>query len=194
MTEEEKKKYHHLRDKGVIKIRLNPEEKTLLDIKMKEEDWSNTSGFVKYILFGIDTERETRKLIKEKNPEKIGTLIFNELSELNNTLKYFKYRYEKDLQQLYREEGVDVKAWINATKEPHRKAIAKMTDITDYCRTIMHNLGLHVGTTKETEIKETKPETPIYQEPYEEPKRRGQKYYDQIAAELAKENLIQIEL
>lgn len=139
-----KKAYHRQRDKSVIKIRVNAAEKTLLDIAMKDEDWENVSGFIKYRLFGFEPDEAVRKIIKEKDKGKTEILLYNELKELNANLAFFKFRYDKDMRQLFREEGVNVEAWIKATRRTFLMAERSMKDILTYCKEIAQELKIDI--------------------------------------------------
>lgn len=144
-----KKEYYKSKDKGRIVVRLNPEEKTLLELAMREEEWNNVSGFIKYKLFGFDTDYKIKKVITSRNGENIALLIQNELAELNNNLAYFRYRYDRDMNQLYREEGVNVQDWKNATVDWHKRALEKMKDIYQSIKDISRELDIEISRSSE---------------------------------------------
>ena len=85
---QDKKEYFKMSDRKVARIRLNAEERTLLQSMMRDDDWDNTSGYIKYKLFGIDTERKINELIKRKDIAELAILLRNEIMDLT---EYFIY-------------------------------------------------------------------------------------------------------
>ena len=143
--DEKRKTYMRAKDSQVIHLRLNAKEKTLLDIDMKNEEWDNISGYIKYKLFGTDVEEKISKLIKKKQPEEIIQLLINELKQLNSLLVFLTFRYDKDMRQLYREEGVNPKEWIDATRPVFLKATAGLKDIFHSNIEIAKALGIEIS-------------------------------------------------
>lgn len=105
----QKKEYFKSKDQMSVRIRLNSEEQSVLNSMMKEEGWENKSGYIKYILFGDDPNIRYNKIVKKKDPNEILMICAMMLRELNMYLNYIRYRYEKDMNQLYLEQGVDIK-------------------------------------------------------------------------------------
>lgn len=128
MDEENKKKYQKKMDASRIHLRLNAREKSVLENKMKEEGWENMSGYIRCKLFGIEPDREVQKLISSKDPWAIANLLRNMVFELTENYLYVKFRYNKDMAQLYREEGADVKEWARATNKWYA-ALTKKTEL-----------------------------------------------------------------
>lgn len=139
---EDKKNYFQIVDRKVAKIRLNVEEMTLLQTAMRKENWQNTSGFIKYKLFGIDPERKIDELIKRKETAELAILLRNEIMALTDNFVYFRYRYDKDMNQLYREEGVNLQDWITATNRWHQEMSSRIQEVLTLCRKIADELGL----------------------------------------------------
>jgi len=75
--------YHAMANKNKISIKFTPDERALLETEMFKEDWTNTSSFIKYRLFGYN-KTEMKKNSLFKNKDKIGIILF-----LNNYLKNF---------------------------------------------------------------------------------------------------------
>ena len=144
MDKDEKQKYFNSKSNQMIRIRFTPEERTLLEDKMREEDWENMSSFIKYKIFGSNAEEKIEKRIKTKDPQTILSYLVNLLKKLNGYLEYFKYRYEKDMQQLYREEGADEKKWINATRKWNLKALHEAQKVAAIITQIAETMGLKV--------------------------------------------------
>ena len=134
--EKDKKVYNDQRKKQVMHVRFNPKEIALLKKMMKDEGWNNTSGFIKYKLFGLEEEEQYETLLKSKKPEDIGIVIAEGLRGLNIFLTYINHRYEKDMQQLWREEGVDVRRWENNTRKWLIRATLLLKDILYACKKI----------------------------------------------------------
>ena len=139
------KEYRKMIKKRVVTISFNAEEKTLLDVAMNKEGWDNVSGFIKHKLFGLAIDEKIQKLTTSKRPKEVPILLFNELKQLNEQLTFQNYRYEKDMQQLYREPGVISQVWIDATKKYHVEAIDIMKDIYKMCEVIARNLGIDIS-------------------------------------------------
>lgn len=145
MDKENLKEYRKQKDKFFIGVHLKRDEYSIVENELKNGDWGNISGYIKYRLFGLDPGRKLRKQIEEKNTAKLVTILKNCVLDLAAKTDYFRFRYEKDMNQLYSEEGVDINKWINATNQ-WRKAldadvnevlgtirkIAKVLDLDDY--------------------------------------------------------------
>ena len=142
---ENKKQYHRAKDRSVIKIRINTKERIVLDDQMKKDEWENVSGFIKYKLFGDDLDTAYKKIVKEASPEDLVSLCRKELRDLNVFLIYIRFRYEKDMKQLYREEGVDIKKWIKATEKWHQNSVALLKDVYTSFREIANHLGIDIS-------------------------------------------------
>jgi len=146
-TSEEKKEnrnaYFREANKNCLKIRVTPEERTLLSEQMKDEGWTNMTGYVKYKLFGLEPENELEKIIETKNPEPIGRLLLNRILDFSNYYRYVCYRYEKDMSQLYREEGVDIDQWRKATNRWHLTLIKKTEDMLGGIVRVAKSIGLN---------------------------------------------------
>ena len=139
---QDKKEYFKMCNRKVTSIRLNAEERTLLQSMMRDDDWDNTSGYIKYKLFGIDTERKINELIKRKDIAELAILLRNEIMDLTEYFIYFRYRYDKDMNQLWKEEGVDLKAWTAATNHWHHEVAQRTQEVLNICRKIASELQL----------------------------------------------------
>jgi len=123
-------------------MRFNSTEKAIFADMMNKEGWENTSGFIKNKLFGMDPEYRLQQAIKTKDPSTIAITLREHVLNLVDQYDYILYRYNKDMQQLYREEGVDVKKWISSTNRWH-SALAKETQsMLRLIRMIADELGL----------------------------------------------------
>ena len=137
-----RKQYMKTVNKNRAIIRMSPEEKTLLQEEMRQNGWDNLSGFIKYKLFGLDPDRKIESLIKSGNPDSIALLLRNQLMDLTSQYIYIRSRYDRDMSQLYREEGVDLKRWSKATNKWHA-ALVKATNASfALLRKVAAQLGL----------------------------------------------------
>lgn len=140
---ENKKNYFKDAAKKGIFIRVTPEEKTLLLEQMKAEGWTNITGYIKYKLFGLDPEDKLDKIIETRDAEAIGRLLFNQMLDYTNYYRYVCYRYDKDMAQLYREEGVDLDQWRKVTNRWHMTLIKKTEDMLGGIVRISQSIGLN---------------------------------------------------
>lgn len=117
-------------------------EKSVLDDMMSREGWEMTSGFIKYKVFGIDPEYKLLRQIETRDPSSIAIILRDHVLELVNKYEYFLFRYNKDMNQLYREEGVDTDKWIAKTNRWHSSLVKETQDMLILLRTIAKELGL----------------------------------------------------
>lgn len=140
--EQVRKEYMKMRNKSLIKIRFTPKEKTLLETMMRKEGWGNVSGFIRYKLFGFDPDEKIKLLIDEKDADGIAALLKNCALSLADLYMYVIYRYDKDMAQLYREEGVDLKAWAGKTNKWHSELVKQTEEYLKLMRRVAEALGL----------------------------------------------------
>ena len=140
----ERTEYYKQRNKNIVKFRVSAHEKTILDIAMKDEGWENVSGYIKYKLFGASTDDKIQKIVKGKRMKEISILLFNEMKQLNEQLEFINYRYNKDMEQLFREPGVRPKVWIEATKKSHIEATDMIKGVYKMCELIARTLGIDI--------------------------------------------------
>lgn len=145
MKKENQTEYFRKKNKNKIQIRLSFNELSILENEMKKEEWENISGYIRYRLFGMDPTKKIRKQIAGKEPEDLVNMLKNAVLELAAKADYYRFRYDKDMSQLYREEGVDIKKWIEATNKWRRtidndfmevfstiRQIAKVLELDEY--------------------------------------------------------------
>lgn len=140
--EETRKEYMRFKNRSLINIRLNKEEKSLLETGMSKEGWTSTSGYIKRKLFGKDPEKKIDAIIKGKDTGDILTIIKNEVLNLSAEYIYLTYRYDKDMATLYREEGVDVKKWRQTTNHWHAELAKATSEMFKTLRKIMRALDM----------------------------------------------------
>ena len=138
-----RKQYMKTVNKNRAIIRMSPEEKTLLQEEMRQNGWDNLSGFIKYKLFGLDPDRKIESLIKSGNPDSIALLLRNQLMDLTSQYIYIRYRYDRDMNQLYREEGVNLKEWTKATNKWHSALVKATNESFALLRKVAVQLGLN---------------------------------------------------
>ena len=139
---EDKTQYNKYKNKSVFSIRFSPVEKSLLESMMSQEGWESMSGYIKNKLFGEDPDYKLQKRIETKDPGTIAITLKDNVLELVNQYDYVLYRYNKDMQQLYREEGVDVKKWISSTNRWHSTLAKETQSMLRLIRMIADELGL----------------------------------------------------
>ena len=123
---EDKKNYFKMKNQGRTSIRWTPEERARLEEMMQEDGWENLSGFIKFKVFGTyDIEDKVKSLIDKKDTTFIVLLMKNMTLDIAAHYEYFLERYRKDMNQLWKEEGVNFKKWISATN----RWMAEMTKV-----------------------------------------------------------------
>lgn len=85
---EDEKLYQRLKDKMAVKVRFSYKELSLLKMMMRDEDWENTAGFIRYKLFGYDPEKRLRSQLKKANEFDVITLV----QELETRLEDYEIR------------------------------------------------------------------------------------------------------
>lgn len=138
-----RKQYMKTVNKNRVIIRMSPEEKTLLQEEMRQNGWDNLSGFIKYKLFGLDPDQRIDSLIKSGDPESIALLLRNRLMDLTGQYIYIRYRYDRDMNQLYREEGVNLKEWTKATEKWLSALVSATNESFALLRKVAVKLGLN---------------------------------------------------
>ncbi len=139
---EDKKNYYKMVNTKVVRLRLTSNEMALLQSMMHKMGAENTSAFIRYKLFGLDPDRKVNELIKRKDTDELVILLRNQILDLTEYLIYFRSRYEKDMRQLYKEEGVDVEKWQRATNYWHSKVDERIGEVLSICRKVARELNL----------------------------------------------------
>lgn len=139
---EDKKNYYKMVNTKVVRLRLTSNEMALLQSMMHKMGAENTSAFIRYKLFGLDPDRKVNELIKRKDTDELVILLRNQILDLTEYLIYFRSRYEKDMRQLYKEEGVDVEKWQRATNYWHSKVDDRIGEVLSICRKVARELNL----------------------------------------------------
>lgn len=139
---EDKKNYYKMVNKKVVQLRMSANEMALLQSMMHKMGAENISAFIRYKLFGLDPDRKVNELIKQKNTDDLVILLRNQIMDLTEYFIYYYGRYEKDMQQLYREEGVDVDKWKAATNRWHSEVAERIGEVLKICRKIAKELKL----------------------------------------------------
>lgn len=105
-----RQQYEKRKNGGYIMLRLNPEEKTVLDSMMKSDGWENAAGFVKDKVFGNRVSIEYQKIIRKAEPADIQSLVQNFMDNLVKQLAYTNYCLEHELQEIKKnsDEGEDL--------------------------------------------------------------------------------------
>ena len=140
---EDKKNYFKMVDRKVVQLRMSANEMALLQSMMHKMGAENISAFIRYKLFGLDPDRKVNELIKQKNTDDLVILLRNQIMDLTEYFIYYYGRYEKDMQQLYREEGVDIEKWKTATNRWHSEVAERISEVLIICKKIAKELKLN---------------------------------------------------
>lgn len=146
--EDNRREHQKMRDKWAPHIRFSVSERAMLENLMAAEGWENVSGFIKYKLFGSDEDEELERQIDTRDPAVIATFLLKSVLELTDVYMYVKYRYDKDMNQLYREEGVDVNEWKKATN----KWLSELTKRTETHLTLIRRIADSLGLENYTDL------------------------------------------
>lgn len=116
-----KKEYD--RRRNFVLISLNSSESSLLEIEMKKCEATVKSSFIKYKLFGLDSEDKFQRTLSNVTSESdIKTIIEKEVKELNNAIDYINIRFNREIEAFQADfAGADDKRAIN-------KRVAIMND------------------------------------------------------------------
>lgn len=161
---EDRKLNQDMRNKSVINIRFSAEELALLQNMMAKDGWSNTSGFIKSVLFNDNPDKRIKETIKRGEPSEIGNLLRNVSMDIANHFMYFHARYDKDMRQLYREEGTDLNKWIAKTNKWHSEMTKHLQKYLGLVADIADALGLDSYTDLPSTHMEIDPETATKEE------------------------------
>lgn len=129
-------------DRKTLQIRINANEKTLIETGMRREGWTNRSGYIKYHLFGFNPDAKTDKLVERADTDELAILLRNQVLDLTEQYMYIRERYERDMTQLWKEEGVDMNKWTSATNHWHAELAKRTQEMLALCRKIASRLGL----------------------------------------------------
>jgi len=122
---------------------MSANELALLQSMMHKMGAENMSAFIRYKLFGLDPDRKINELIKQKNTDDLVILLRNQIMDLTEYFIYYYNRYEKDMRQLYREEGVDIEKWKTATNRWHSEVAERIGEVLNICRKVAKELNLN---------------------------------------------------
>lgn len=94
---ERQRLYQQKQDRNSVKIRLSIEERTAIDLRMKEEEWTNRASFLREAIFSTPAWQTVQN--KVKNGDKLDFLIALEgyMSGLIENYKYIISTYEGQL-------------------------------------------------------------------------------------------------
>lgn len=139
----DRKAYSKLTNQNIVRVRMSAKERALLRVQMSAEGWTNMSAFIRHQLFGLNPDRKIDALIKTRSPDSIALLLRYQLMELTSQYIYIRSRYDRDMSQLYKEEGVDLKEWTKVTNKWHA-ALVKATNASFLLlRKVAVQLGLN---------------------------------------------------
>ena len=129
-------------DKSRVHIRLSAKLLAILEADMRKFGFINVSGYIKYKVFGLEPERRVSEMIRRKSQDELTILLRNEVMALTECFIYIRMRYEKDMNQLWKEEGVNLSQWISATNHWQSETSKRMEELLNTVRAIAAKLGL----------------------------------------------------
>lgn len=92
--------YHRMANKNKISIKLNPEERALIEIGMIENGWENLSSYIKYKLFGWELSSKRNAIISEKKTLAIPVILNSLLLDLLEHIRYFTTAFDKEIEAI----------------------------------------------------------------------------------------------
>ena len=139
--------YHTMSNKRKISIKLNPDERALLQLDMSQEGWSNVSGYIKYRLFGFDkTNAKKNALILKKDKDGIVTLLNNYLKSFVDYTGFAITAFKKELAKLAAsqpwEDAETIKKRINVVRKWVHTVDKKMNSVLLLLIKTSDSLGL----------------------------------------------------
>ena len=106
MNPEDKKYLKKEYDKRriIVPMSLNSSEQSMLEIEMKKVKATVMSSFMKYKLFGLDSEETFQKRLKAiTKVDDIKIILKNEIAELNNAIDYINLRFNREIDAFQKE-------------------------------------------------------------------------------------------
>lgn len=138
--EEDKKLYQKIYREGTVKFRISPEEASLIESMMLEEEYVNMSEFIRIKLFGKNVETSVRRRLKARDKWYILSEIKNQMRRLNADYRYVRQVMPKDIATAIANQNV------KQLTELDRKWLAKLQESTEEVNNnliaIMYALGI----------------------------------------------------
>lgn len=139
-----------------ITLRLSKEEKVNLSKMMKEEEWSNVAGFIKYKLFGEKADAVYARMKRNSEPEDISIIMKILMESLVNEIGYLNYRFNYELERLDKNsDKLDDKIAkkILSTMTQWKKNIMERTEQICYdCQDILRYIDIKIDKIKKENI------------------------------------------
>ena len=148
-----KKAYFAMKNKQVINIRLNPEERSRLEIDMQAEGWKRVSTYIKHRL-GLLGGKESivKEIVATKSPDVIGILLKNELIHVAEQFRFFNISYSEATSGFADETEEKVIQMIQGTQKMHSKTIGLFREMMLVCNSIVKGIGIKKSPSKFLEI------------------------------------------
>lgn len=128
-------------------IRLSIEEDIVLKKMMSDEEWVNTSGFIKEKVFGNRVNTEYARIIRNAEKKDITTLMQVLMDALVKQLAYLNYRFEYELQDLKNHNDMNGelrKRLIKRMSECRWDVLERTEHIVRDCDKILQRLNIQV--------------------------------------------------
>ena len=82
-----------------ISLKLDPDERALLQIGMIQEGWTNMSAYIKTKVFGFDPSKKRDRIIAKKNGEEIAIVLSNHIDSLISYNRYVLTAFKEEVLQ-----------------------------------------------------------------------------------------------
>lgn len=171
-----------------IHLNLNAEELTVLKDWMREKDWENASGFIKYRLFGNNVSSSYQKVInKAKEPEELQGPLKELFTEYNAQLIYMNLRFEEIFKELMAAKSQNKSLRMKVAKletvidSYNEKAVYMLENF----QTILNRMGIMVKANLNEDVRKIPYETLVKMVPWHDTQ---SKYAKELARRIVEEN------
>lgn len=158
-TRDKELKKEYDRRRNVVLVSLNSSESSLLEIEMKKFEATVKSSFIKYKLFGLDSEDKFLRTLGNVSSESdIKIIIKNEIEELNNAIDYINIRFNREIEAFQADfAGADDQRAINkrvAIMNDWQQSLQNKTDkIFLDLQTLLNRMDIMVERKKQEEVR-----------------------------------------
>jgi len=140
-----------------VPIRLNTEERIILEKKMKEEEWENAAGYIRSKVFPKNIKGEYEKILKSGDQKIVMPALSVLMEELTKQIGYLNYRFDYSLSQLEKNcdltNNIDARKMVMLLREYQQSILKRTEKITFDCETILRFLKIKFENTKKENIR-----------------------------------------
>jgi len=150
-------KQRYDRSRKIIPLRLSVKEQIFLERMMKDEDWENASGFIRYKLFREMEQTNFRKMIRRADNDDIQIIMKTLLDNLSREIGYLNYRFNYELERLEENQGKFTERMAKKilwTMGQYRKNVMERTSyVLSDCEDILRSIGLKIEREQEESVR-----------------------------------------